>query len=52
MEHVTLTYTVREVSGIEKLAKMNLPRKIVKQVTSPSSMPALCSKFRCYLCNE
>ncbi|MEG3219475.1 LysR family transcriptional regulator [Vibrio gigantis] len=38
LEHVTLTYTALEISGIEKLAEMNLPRKIVKQVTSPSSM--------------
>ncbi|CAH6947115.1 HTH lysR-type domain-containing protein [Vibrio chagasii] len=49
LEHVTLTYTVREVSGIEKLAKMNLPRKIVKQVTSPSSM-LLCVRNSNAIC--
>lgn len=38
LEHVTLTYSEREASGVEKLSGMNLPRKIVKQVTSPSSM--------------
>ncbi len=38
LEHVTLTYSQQEISGMEKLSGMSLPRKIVKQVTSPSSM--------------
>ncbi|MDK9736906.1 LysR family transcriptional regulator [Vibrio sp. D404a] len=49
LEHVTLTYSQHEVSGMEKLTGMNLPRKIVKQVTSPSSM-LLCVRDSDAIC--
>ncbi|USD43246.1 LysR family transcriptional regulator [Vibrio sp. SCSIO 43135] len=38
LEHVTLPYGDHEISGFEKLVGLNISRKIVKQVTSPSSM--------------
>ncbi|WP_117232718.1 LysR family transcriptional regulator [Vibrio maerlii] len=38
LEHITLTYWEQQTSGVEKIVGHALPRKIVKQVTSPSSM--------------
>ncbi len=38
LEHITLTYWEQQTSGVEKIVGHSLPRRIVKQVTSPSSM--------------
>ncbi|GAL31409.1 transcriptional regulator LysR family [Vibrio variabilis] len=38
LEHITLTYWEQQTSGVEKIIGQPLPRKIVKQLTSPNSM--------------